>query len=70
MISICISAYGFVQLAVAVKLVPILPYDHQYFPVKTQYACTFSNVTANKNSFQLSAASQNLDPAADCKLYA
>ena len=73
MISICISGFGFLQFTVAIKLVPLQPYDRKNFIRKSHVfskTYVFSQpLTANKNSCQPSAAPQNLDPIVNRKRY-
>ena len=65
MISICISVFGFVQLAVTAKLVPLQPYDRKYFSMKTANTWVFS--TANRQHKFLSAVSRTPKFGPSCK---
>ena len=66
-ISLCISVFGLLKLTEVSKLVPLQSHGGKYFSVEMN---TFSKpLTADKISFQLLAALQNLDPAVNHKPY-
>ena len=65
------QVFGILLLTVIVKLVLLWRYDRKYFFLWKPQTHAFSQpLIADKNSSQLSAAAQNLDPAINRKLYA